>query len=450
MDAREMKRPGRSAFAGYAMTVVWVVFAGVPPAVAQTRDRAFTGRVSVHLNTAKRDVTGFGSRLDTELWTGIEFHTTDLDENGAEYGVDLRHSWFTDAARPARLSVYDGFVGVRFGATPRVRLRGGHMWLPELGSVGALAGGLGEVGLGDADGMRIRAGVFSGAEPLLYEAGYVPGVRKLGGYVAFERGFLQKHLVGYTRVQQGPLLERSVLSVMNYLPIRTAAFVYQAAEFDVQGPANGNAGPGLSYFLTNARLTPHSRVELLGTYNRGRSIDARRLTEDVRSGRALTPQAIDGLRYESVGGRVTVEVVRQFRVYGGYWRDRNNRDDAATARIMLGGHAGNAFGSGFDISASDSWIDRAAGPYHSRFISVGRSLGRAIYLSVDYATSLAIVRFVRSDGIVIETRPSTRRLAATGSANLGRAWGLLFTVDHSGDDSVREVRVLTGLSYRLR
>jgi hypothetical protein len=83
-------------------------------------------------------------------------------------------------------------------------------------------------------------------------------------------------------------------------------------------------------------------------------------------------------------------------------------------------------------------------------VSVGRSLGRSLYVSVDYATSLSVVRFVRSDGIVIETRPSTRRWSATGSASVSRHWSLLGTLDWSTDDTMRELRVLSGLSYRLR
>jgi hypothetical protein len=402
------------------------------------------------VNSARRQVDGLDSRSDTELWSGVELHTSDLDEGGPEFGLDLRHSWFADRSRPQRVSVYDGFVGVRFGQAPHVKVRAGHMWLSELGSVGALAGGLAEVRLGAADGTRVRVGGFSGVEPRLYEVGYVPDVRKHGGFVAIERGFLQKHLIGYTRIQQGPALERSVLTLTNFLPGGQSFFLYQAAEFDVEGPADGTARRGLSYFLANARVSPHTRVELLGTYNRGRSIDARRLTEEVRTGRPLTSQAIDGLRYESIGGRVTVEVARQFRLYGGYSRDRNNRDDAATGRVTIGGHAGNVFNTGFDISGSDAWIDRASGPYHSRFVSVGRSLGRSLYVSVDYATSLSVVRFVRSDGIVIETRPSTRRWSATGSASVSRHWSLLGTLDWSTDDTMRELRVLSGLSYRLR
>jgi hypothetical protein len=328
------------------------------------------------------------------------------------------------------------------------------MWLSELGSVGALAGGVAEVRFGPGSserrGTRIRVAGFSGIEPVMYRPGYAPGVRKYGGFAAIERGFLQRHIIGYARVQQGPIVERSVLTFTNFIPAGPAVFVYQSAEVDVQGPASGAARRGLSYFMTNARLSPLSRVELLATYNRGRSIDARTLSDDVRNGRPLTTHAIDGLRYESTSGRVTVEVAPQVRVYAGYARDRNNRDDRATARITIGGHASNVLGSGLDISGSDAWIERATGAYHSRYLSVGRTVGRGVYLSADYATSLSVVRFLRGDGLVIETRPSTRRVSGTVSATVSRHWSLLGTVDYSIEETMSERRLLCGLSYRVR
>jgi hypothetical protein len=317
--------------------------------------------------------------------------------------------------------------------------------------MGAVAGGLLEVGQHrDADEGRFRAGVFSGLEPKIYDTGYAPDVRKYGGYAAYESGYLRRHVVGYTTVKQGAAMERSVLSFTNYIPAGRGFFAYQAAEYEVKGPANGAAKPGLSYFLTNVRVSAGRRVELNGTYNRGRSLDARQLTDDVVNGRALTAQAIEGLHYESGGGRVTVEVVPRVRVYAGYSRDRTNREDSASGRSLVGGNAGNVFGSGFDLSASDSRIDRSSGPYHSRYLSIGRSVSRAVYVSMDYSTSLSVVRFLRSDGVIIETRPSTRRYSGSASVTLNRYLALLTTVDRTVDDSLRELRVMAGLSYRIR
>jgi hypothetical protein len=137
-------------------------------------------------------------------------------------------------------------------------------------------------------------------------------------------------------------------------------------------------------------------------------------------------------------------------VYGGYTRDRNNRDEASTDRILVGGHAGNILGSGFDLSGSDSRIERSTGPYHSTYVSIGHPLGRSVYLSIDYSTSLSVLHFLRSDGVMIETKPSTRRYSSSGTVTLNRHFSLLGTVDYTIDGTMTEVRVLSGLSYRVR
>ncbi len=429
---------------------VALVLATAATAPAQTASPRPFGRVSFMVDTVSRGADGRSTRRDSELSTAVTFRLPESDGSGAEFGVELRQSRRFPVDRPARLSIYDAFVGARVGNRNQLRLRAGHMWLSDLGTTGALAGGLVEVRHGSARGAHVRAGAFMGLEPNVYDMGYAPGVRKQGGYVAVESGYLRRHVIGYTQVRQGSLQERSVVAVTNFVPAGTKFFAYQVGEFDVTGPANGTAARGLSYFLANVRVTPAPRLELLGTYNQGHSLDARTMTADLLNGRPLTPQAIDGLRYESRGGRATVEVARNVRIYGGYSSDRNNRDDAPTGRVMVGAHAGNLFGSRFDVSASDSRINRPDAPYHSQYLSVGRGIGRGAYLSVDYSTSLSVVRFQRSDGLVIETRPSTRRLSANGSVTLSRSLSLLCTVDVERDTGMSELRLLSGLSYRLR
>ena len=420
-------------------------------AFAQTSASGPTGRVSIYVNTAGRDFTDGNQQRDTDLSTAVSLESPRTDENGVEYALDLRQTRYSARATPNRVSIYDGFAGASFGGDLHVRVRAGHMWLQDLGTMGALAGGLFELGQRRSGNEgRFRAGAFGGVEPKLYETGYAPDVRKYGGYAAYERGFMERHVVGFTTVTQGDMTERSVLTMTNFIPMGPRFFAYQAAEYETQGPADGAVRGGLSYFLTNARLSPSSRVELNATYNRGRALDARQLTADLINSRALTAQALEGLKYQSAGGRITVEVVRRVYVYAGYTRDRNNRDDAASARVLLGGHAGNVFRTGFDVSGSDSRIDRATGPYHSTYFSVGRALGRSVYLSVDYSTSLSVVQFLRSDGVVIETKPSTRRYSGSGSVTLNRHFSLLGTVDYTIDDTMTEVRVLSGLSYRIR
>ena len=68
---------------------------------------------------------------------------------------------------------------------------------------------------------------------------------------------------------------------------------------------------------------------------------------------------------------------------------------------------------------------------------------------MDYATSLSVVRFVRSDGIVVETRPWMRRVSGSGSILLGRRLSLLLTCDYETDETSRQIRMLAGLSARL-
>jgi hypothetical protein len=435
----------------YAWLVAIVVVATPAVARSQSSSARPTGRVSVYVNTAGRNWDDGTRQRDSDISTGATFESARTDDNGVEFRLDLRHTRYSTPGRADRLSIYDGFAGGRFGGDTQVRVRAGHMWLPDLGTMGNVAGGLIEAGQHrDIDEGRIRAGFFSGLEPKIYDTGYAPDVRKYGGYAAYERGYLQRHVVGYTTVKQGPATERSVLAFTNFVPVGRAFFAYQAAEYEVKGPANGTAKPGLSYFLSNVRVSAGRRVELNGTYNRGRSLDARQLTDDVINGRALTAQAIEGLHYESGGGRVTVEVLPRVRVYAGYSRDRTNREDSATGRALVGGNAGNVFGTGFDLSGSDSRVERSAGPYHSRYFSVGRSIGRGVYASLDYSTSLSVIRFLRSDGVIIETRPSTRRYSGSASIVLNRYLSLLTTVDQTVDDDLKELRVLSGLSYRIR
>ena len=189
-------------------------------------------------------------------------------------------------------------------------------------------------------------------------------------------------------------------------------------------------------------MNPANRVELQGTYSRGHSIDARSLGSDVINGRPIAQSAVDGLLYESIGGRVTVEPISRVHIYGGYSRDKNNRDTAPTGRTLIGGYASNVAKSGIDISASDSLMNRPTGSYHSRYVSAGRQIGRTVYVSGDYSTSLSVVRFSRSDGITIETRPHTTRFSGTTTVIVGRSVSVLATVEHTRDDQVREFRIL--------
>lgn len=438
------------ALAGVAMCVM------VEHASAQTAAEVPaphpTGRVSFYSNLAQTDVDGLPSMHFGELTTSVMLQApADLADDGLDYGVDARESGYTGTTRSRRVSIYEGFVGVRLGQGT-IRARVGHLWLTDLGSLGSLAGAMFEYRQPKESTSplgRMRVAAFAGLEPNIADTGYAADVRKYGAYVAFDGDRARRHVVGFVTIRNASLTERSVLSTTNFLPVGRAFFLYQAAEYDLQAPS-GQGRSGLTYFFTNARISPASRLDLQLTYNRGRSVDTRGLAQDVASGRPLTQISIDGLLYQSAGGRATVEVVRRVRVYAGYSRDKTNRDDAPTGRTTIGGYAGNVLNSGIDLAASDSTLDGSNRRYHSRYASIGRPIGRAVYVSGDYSTSLSIIRFSRSDGILIEQRPETKRLSATATINVNRAISLMTTVDRTMDQTSRDFRVLSGITYRFQ
>ncbi|HUU32923.1 MAG TPA: hypothetical protein VMW48_02605, partial [Vicinamibacterales bacterium] len=394
---------------------------------------------------------GAAANSYSDVTTAVTYGLTERDTDGVEYGVDVRHTAYSIQGRDPRVSVYTGFVGARM-ADGALRARAGHLWIDDLGGLGALAGvqlegrsaPIPAMGLG-----RWRGGLFGGLDPNVYKFGYSEGVKKAGAYMTLEGARGRRHVAGYVNVHNGSLTERSVLSFTNFLPAGPL-FVYQAAEYDVAGTAGGLGHSGLTYFFGNARVNAGRRVEFLGTLSRGRSVDTRGLSDDIQAGRAVSQQAVDGLQYESLGGRATVEVMPRVRVYAGYSRDKNNRDDAPTGRWLVGGFGGNLFDSGLDVTFSNSTMSRPTGSYHSTYLSAGRSLGRRIYATAEFSTALSQVRFTRSDGLVIETRPSTKRMGMTGAVQLWRATSLQISIERTLDGDYRETRVLTGLSFRLR
>jgi hypothetical protein len=406
--------------------------------------------VSFFSNTSRMFTDGGLAAGLGEMTSAFAFRLDETDADGIEYGVDARHSTYTDATRPDRLSIYEAFAGARV-ADGRVRLLGGQLWLNDLGSLGSVAGGAVEWRQRRAtpSASRVRVGAFGGLEPNVLEAGFAPNVRKMGGYLTYEGPAARRHTVGYVRVKNAELVERSVITATQYVPVGTKFFLYQAMEYDLLPPA-GRAEKGLTYFFTTARVMPSRRVEVQGTHSRGHSIDVRGLSDAILSGRAVTESAVEGLLYESTGGRVTVEAVRRVRVYAGYTSDKNSRDSSRTGRVLVGGYASNIANQGLDAAASDTVVDRPTGRYHSRYLSLGRQIGRHVYASVDYTTSLSVVRYSRSDGITIETRPHTSRISGSATVNLGGAMSLLVTAERSRDDSSHEFRVLAGVTYRMR
>ncbi|MGE0122173.1 MAG: AMIN domain-containing protein [Vicinamibacterales bacterium] len=411
-----------------------------------------TGRVAVFASGARATAPGSDATAYADVMTAVSFSFLDRDTDGVEYGLDLRYSAYTIEGRDPRVSIYNGFVGRRLAAG-HASLRAGHLWLDDLGGLGALAGVQLEARSGpipDSGAGRWRGGVFGGLDPNVYTFGYGDGVRKLGGYAVLEGARGRRHVAGYVNVHNGEMTERSVLSVANFVPAGPL-FVYQVAEYDLAPVAGGRGHDGLTYLFGTARLSVGPRLELQGTVSRGRSVDARGLSDDIRAGRAVTQQAVDGLRYESYGGRVSGEILPRVRAYVGYSRDRNNRTDVPTGRWQSGGFAGDLFGSGVDLTVSASRLRGPTGSYHSTFVSVGRELGRRVYATAEMSTALSLVRFLRGDGIVVETRPTTRRLGGNATVQLWRATSSFVSLEHTRDgDDYREWRGLTGLTVRIR
>jgi hypothetical protein len=430
-----------------------LLLAGLPAAgqtgTAQPAARPW-GRVSFFTSSFRSHDEGGTSNGFSELTTALTYHAPDTDANGLDYGLDVRFSAFTARHRPDRASIYEGFVGARL-RDGRAAFRVGHVSVVELGSLGSLAGGVVEVRTARESSQRgrLRAGAFGGLEPAILDAGYAKDVKKFGTYLAYDGQGARRHAVGYVLLRHGSLTERAVLAFTNFVPAGRKIFIYQAAELDTRAPA-GRATRGLAYFFGTARFVPLERLELQATYNRGRSLDARTLSDDVLQGRPITPSALAGLLYESIGGRATVEVLRNTRLYAAFARESNNRDTESSRRATIGGHAPDVGGLGIDLTASQSFISRSQGSYSARYVSLGRQIGRSVYVSGDWSTSLSIVRFSRSDGLVIESRPHTTRYSGTATISLPNALSFLALAEYTHGDNYRDVRLMSGLTYRIR
>ena len=442
----------------FAIAAIW---AGVAPAAAQTAASATPPaqvppapirpafRVSFYTNAARlRSTTGLPDQQSSEYITSFNFGVPERPQPGLEYSVDLRHAQPTAPNREARLSLYDAYLGARLGSGAW-RVRGGQMWLNDLGGLGSVAGGLVEYKQVQQTSVvgRFRAGGFAGIEPQTYDVGYLRNVRKFGAYAGLEGGAGRRHTLGYVRIDHDNLTERSVITANNFIPVRSRVFVYQASDYDLTGPAGQGSG-GLTYLFVNARVSPVRPVDIQGIFSRGRSVDARAITDDVINGRPVAPSALDGLLFESAGGRVTVEILSRVRVHGGYTRDRNNRDSAPTGRLTYGASTPDLAGSGFDLTVTNTTMDRPTGRYNSLYASGGRQVGRSVYLSADYSSSVSVVRYTRSDGFTIDLQPHTRQFGGSALVNLARGMAVHVLVSNTRDDETNELRLLAGLTLR--
>ena len=106
--------------------------------------------------------------------------------------------------------------------------------------------------------------------------------------------------------------------------------------------------------------------------------------------------------------------------------------------------------SGLDLHLSDARTKRSGYSDDSWYASLGKNLGTRVYLSADYASSLSVIKVIDPGDIQIETRPRTRRYGVSGIIRLSRAFSLTLSGEHLRDDTEKQVRILSGLTYRFK
>ncbi|HSP33506.1 MAG TPA: hypothetical protein VLU46_04225 [Thermoanaerobaculia bacterium] len=419
----------------------------LPVASAQTPG---SGRLSLFGTSQRTDLSGGDTRDFGEMTAALTLRYEVPDNRDTfEYALDVRQSAYQSTpGRPSRTRLYDAWLGGRI-AGGRLALRAGHLWLYDLGALGSVGGAMAEYrSSAPSTAGRFRAGVFAGLEPKPFDAGYINQVKKGGAWLAFDAAGSRRHVLGYVQIRNARLTERSVITTMNFIPIGRKFFLYQTGEYDLAGPGGTGHG-GLNYFFANARFMPVQRVELLATYHHGRSIDARTITDDILNGRPVDQKLLDGFMFESAGGRMTVEVVRGFRVYAGYSADRHNADQKATGRATAGLWASNIAHTGIDFTLSDYRTRRpTGGDDDAWFASIGRSIGPRFYISADYSTSLAVIT-VLDGNTTVERRPRSKRYGLNTVWNIHRAVSLLLSGEQFADEFTTDNRMTFGLVYRF-
>lgn len=405
------------------------------------------GRIAFYAQSANSILDDGTQNPYQELATSVSLQSGEV-QNGLEYGADIRMAEYpADEEIPRRVSIYNAYIGVKF-KDGHLGIRGGQMWLNELGALGSVGGFLAQVKGAKRSYGQFRIGGFGGLEPKYLNVGYVNDIFKYGGYVALDGENGRSHSVGYVTVRNTGKMERSVFVFTNFLPIGEDFFLYQSAEIDAFGVNRESLG--LNYFFTNARYTVQRKVEFQGAYHHGRSIDFRTLTLDQINGRPLEEKDTRGFLFETIEGRVTYLAAPGLRFYLGYGQDRGNEGEDTTDRLTTGFYSSDLFHTGIDAQVSISRRNRNNGSsYNSWIVSAGRTLFPKLYVSGEYTSSLSIVRFVGVNNVMIETRPSSHRYSFSSMFYLTRAFTLLFTLEHTGSDSAKENRFLSGVTYRF-
>ena len=427
-----------------ALTIlVLLVFLQIPVVMGESGSTWGSGRLSLFTSGSSFKNPDGTSTSYNDLVSYFSLSSPYSRETGLEYGIDLRTAAYPGMeGRPTRFSLYNAWVGQK---TKSFAIRGGQMWINELGSLGSIGGAHFYFKRN-----HFRVGGFGGLEPEILSAGYTTGVRKYGGYITLDSEKGRSNSVGYVMIRNEGLTERSVVVFTNYIPAAdNKVFLYQSAEVDLSGPGGQGSG-GLTYFFINGRANLSSSVEVQGTYHHGRSIDARSITLDELNGRPVDPAALNGFLFESADGRVTVKTVSNLYVFGGYGRDKSGIDQAAITRLQYGFFTSDLFGSRFDVRFSGYRYTPPIGPsYGSWAVSAGHMLGSKVYLSGEYSSSLAVLTQTDQGGVNVMNQPHSSRYSISSLINISRAMSLQFTLDRTNGDLEKETRFLAGISYRF-
>jgi hypothetical protein len=434
-----------------ATALAIAVFAAAAPPASSYEPRRYYGRFSFFAQAAQRDLTGAGNDTFSELIGTFTLRSAANDKGGFEYGLDTRFAGYPSSEeRQQRGSIYEAYGG---WSSPggAFRVRAGQLWLYELGAFGSVAGAAAEVRLlkeEDHSVGTLKAGLFGGLEPKVLSLGYVDGVSKLGGYLSLESKSGRRHVLGYANIRNQSLTERSVIFFSNYIPVRNSFFLYQAAEYDLQGPG-GQGKSQLTYFFTNVRYAPVREVEIQGVYHRGISVDTRFIADSLREGRPVTEAQLEGFLFESISGRLTLRPWRNFQFFVGYAEDRTRQEEETRHRLSFGIFSPNLLRSGFDVTVSDTRFKTAAGSTSDAwYFSLGRDVGRSLYFEAYYRTSIAFLRLT-SSGVLVDRRPYSHLYGLSSVIRIGRRVSILALLERTDEDSLGETRVLSGLSYRF-
>jgi len=442
MGNADLRRVAAHCLLGLSLALA---LASATPATAQAIPT--DGRVALFTNVSTRERTD-GEKTDfTEV---IAMFSISGDQAGGifEYAFDGRVATYPSAERDERVSIYEAFVGLH-SKDRQWNLRLGQMWLGELGGLASVGGIWGEYRMPNPTRLgRWRFGLFAGLEMAHYEIEYLDQIQKGGVYAALDGDHGRQHILGYVLIRNHDLTERSVVIFNNYVPFGKGVTLYQALQYDTQGPA-GLGDAELSYIFGNLRWRISKIFEIQGTFHRGQSVDARTITDDIINGRPVDPAKLDGLLYESARARLMVRPLKWLNVWAGYANDRNNRGDDASNRIQLGIAARRLFGVPLDVTIASSQTDRGEDSYDSLWGSIGYAVGPKVYLSLDYNDTLSIYHYGDGNGGTIEVRPNSTRLSLSGNINLSRVFSLLITLEHTDHSDFTETRALTGLIVRF-